>query len=83
MNTVKHSGKISMNGWRSCSEDFGQGSKKGASLKLKLQQKFIRRKCLAISTATPHVDDQKPSSAIQRAFLAYLSRQNTRFHVAT
>ena len=83
MNTVKHFRTMSMNGSRSCSEDFGQGSKKGASLKLKLQQKFIGRKCLAISTATPHVDDQKPSSAIQRAFVACLSRQNTHFHVAT
>ena len=83
MNTVKHFRTMSMSGSRSCSVDFGQGSKKGASLKLKLQQKFIRRKCLAISTVTPHVADQKPSSAIQRAFVAYLSRPNTRFHVAT
>ena len=83
MNTVKHFRTMSMHGSRSCSEDFGQGSKKGGSLKLKLQQKFIRRKCLAISTVTPHGDDQKPSSAIQRASLACSSRQNTRFHVAT
>ena len=83
MNIVKHSRMMSINGSRSCSEDFGQGSKKVASLKLKLQQKFIRKKYLAISTATPHVDDQKPLSAIQRAFLACLSRQNMRFPVAT
>ncbi len=81
-NIVRNFKMTFIRGSRSCSEDSDQGSKKVGSLKLKLQQRSTRGRYLCISTATPHVDDQKPSSAIQLAFLAYSSHQNTPFHVA-
>ena len=73
--------RMSIRGSMSYSEDFAQGSKKGASLNPKLRQRCIRMTLWCDSTAILREAGPKLLSAIQHASLACSNLRNMPFHV--
>lgn len=73
--------RMSIRGSMSYSEDFAQGSRKGASLNHRLRQRFTRMTLWCDSTAIPREAGPKPLSAIQRASLACSNLRNMPFRV--